>query len=394
MTLAVGIAMLTSGCRWALDLEEFSRDPGDGDCAWTAQWEPFHFDPCDLDIPTGPAIMSANSIYRIDTSVNEPALTDEMDAELENVTIQIVTPDAGGPEAVLLVFESLTIEKDATLRAVSGSTATARPLIIVALSDIAVAGVIDVSSDRSPLTLGAGGTGPHCSGGATGSNGGAGPATGGGGGGGFGGTGGAGGRVALSGGRGGSQVDNPPDTVRGGCRGGHGKDPGGMDIDYGVGGGAVQLSAGGRILVSGLIDAGGSGGTGANMVALAGGGGGGSGGYIGFDAPTVVFLADGVVVANGGGGGGGAPDNPSSPAESGKDGQQLPVAADGGGGTGVARGGDGGHGPVPNGLGGEEPQDGGKGGGGGGVGYIVIAEDVEFDNTSGAHTSPTPHEFL
>ena len=72
----------------------------------------------------------------------------------------------------------------------------------------------------------------------------------------------------------------------------------------GGGGGALQITAGERISVPGLINAGGGGGqAGENIWGNSGAGGGGSGGAILLEAPAVTVT--GKLDANGGGGGGG-----------------------------------------------------------------------------------------
>jgi hypothetical protein len=88
--------------------------------------------------------------------------------------------------------------------------------------------------------------------------------------------------------------------LHGGMRGRNGGTPGG-----GGGGGALQITAGERIDVNGVIDAGGGGGTtGTSSNETCGGSGGGSGGAILLEAP--IINVPGFVAANGGGGGGGA----------------------------------------------------------------------------------------
>lgn len=72
----------------------------------------------------------------------------------------------------------------------------------------------------------------------------------------------------------------------------------------GTGGGALQITAGKAISVTGTISAGGGGGRGGGSGGLClGGAGGGAGGALLFEAPTVNLT--GTIAANGGGGGGG-----------------------------------------------------------------------------------------
>ncbi len=164
----------------------------------------------------------------------------------------------------------------------------------------------------------------------------------------------------------------------------------------GGGGGALQITAGERIEVLGVINAGGGGGVpGQSIYASSGGGGGGSGGGILVEAPTVVI--SGTIVANGGGGGGGGGSGGGSGGYGWDAGQTgLPVdptiAAWGGSGNdgsgcplyGYVSGGDGGYGAAGTQaatFGGSSDYDSrcigdvafvGGGGGGGGVGRVRV----------------------
>lgn len=163
------------------------------------------------------------------------------------------------------------------------------------------------------------------------------------------------------------------------CNGTHG----------GGGGGAIQLTAGLRVRISGVISAGGAGGGGGagGTGACAGGAGGGSGGGVLVEAPSVEVT--GTIAANGGGGGGGGSTSLGRPGEGGRAGT-TPAAGgrgDSGGGCpfyGYTNGGWGGDGATqtdPAQTGGPADSisgciDGtvylGAGGGGGGVGRIRI----------------------
>jgi hypothetical protein len=158
----------------------------------------------------------------------------------------------------------------------------------------------------------------------------------------------------------------------------------------GGGGGALQITAGERIDVTGAIDAGGGGGSGGSSSGTClGGAGGGSGGAILIEAPAITV--SGTVSANGGGGGGGGSNNYGG-GSSGWDGPISDLAASGGTGNdgagcplyGYTAGGDGGSGAagmssatagqsydsISGCLGGTEWV--GEGGGGGGVGRIRV----------------------
>lgn len=129
----------------------------------------------------------------------------------------------------------------------------------------------------------------------------------------------------------------------------------------GAGGGAVQLVAADRIEIttSGAINMGGRGGGWF-------GGGGGSGGAILLEGEAVTIA--GTLGANGGGGGGGS----SAGGEDGADGEaSSAAAAGGGGGAGGTPGGAGSAGDTVNGADSTET-DGQAGGGGGGAGRIRI----------------------
>lgn len=118
----------------------------------------------------------------------------------------------------------------------------------------------------------------------------------------FGASAGSGGLPLDAGGVGGkSWGDGSLEPLRGGCRGGTSLNGG----TGGRGGGAIQLSVAGRLLIadSGSITASGGGGRGGPS-RLHGGGGGGSGGAVLLEAGVLIQL--GFVTANGGGGGEGS----------------------------------------------------------------------------------------
>jgi hypothetical protein len=286
-----------------------------------------------------------------------------------------------GSEAALLVMDTLAIADGTTLRLVGS-----RPVILAVYGDAQVFGAIDASA--SGAVPGAGGD-LDCSAG-QGEDGedvpsGELPGSGGGGGGGFGSSGGDGGGSAStpSAGGGSELADLDLSPLRGGCPGGSGGiGDGDAAARGGAGGGALQISASGRLDVSGWITANGGGGE-ATSVFRDGGGGGGSGGAILLEATAVVFDAAALALANGGGGGGGNPTAGALHATPGLDGARSTASATGGDGPYSA--GQGGAG-ASRALDAEDGEDGGQslaqgseaygagGGGGGGRGVIRIRQ--------------------
>ncbi|MEQ8276345.1 MAG: hypothetical protein RMA76_25280 [Deltaproteobacteria bacterium] len=194
---------------------------------------------------------------------------------------------------------------------------------------------------------------------------------GGGGGGGFGTDGAPGGDADDRGGGDGASANGTPELVPllTGCAGGDGNAPGGR------GGGALEISASGSILVRGHVDAFGEGGRGGDRRAA--GGGGGSGGALLLEADVVTV--EGGLFANGAGGGQAGGEDDDDDGEHGDDGAAATSVANGGSAGPGATGGDGATGLVEalagedgrsgaGGSGGDRP----GGGGGGGVGRIRI----------------------
>lgn len=202
-----------------------------------------------------------------------------------------VMREGAGPEVCVVAGRSITIEE--------GETITARgllPLVLVASSELVIAGVIDAAGRTSEGNAPGANTNASalCPTGQTAAD------DGGGAGGSFGERGGAGGKgtdQSAAGGKPGA-IGIPSTAVRGGCSGQAGQNEG---QNAGQGGGAVYLIAGSvRIAPTAIINASGGGGGGA--MNGSGGGGGGSGGLIGIDTRSLVYEG-GVLVANGGGGG-------------------------------------------------------------------------------------------
>jgi hypothetical protein len=341
-------------------------------------FESKHFDACSLPSPGAMALSDGLWIYDTDSGV----LLDPQG----NPTSP---PSVVDGDARILSIDSYTDTTNVFLRVIGS-----RPLIIASWSTIRVDGFIIVRSNSSAgdgLT-GAGANPAVCqasaaSAGESGTDGG-----GGGGGGSFqlaGGMGGGGATmeagITIGGAAGG--VVAVPSVVRGGCagaNGGNGDQPEGGD--GGAGGGAVQLTAFGRITITGFVLAGGEGGGPSGQDS--GGGGGGSGGYIGFEAPEVSIESTATLASNGGAGAGGTYNN-SGTGDGGQDSLSSELAANGGKASVADLSGDGGNGSArdtaaQNGMDGTM---GGGGGGGGGAGYVIVwSSNVAIDG--GAIVSP------
>lgn len=262
-----------------------------------------------------------------------------------------------------------------------------KPLVLIAVDDIFINGVLDVSS-------GVGDTGPDANAAECNSTGiaGVGNVTGGGGGsggsfgskGGNGGTGGGGaGGVATA------AVIAPVAILRGGCPGGLGG-PGTVvtPAEVGPGGGAVYLVARDKIEVNGIINASGAGGS-ATLQGKNGGYGGGSGGMIVFHAGMLDVRTGAKILANGGGGGAGS-GNSSGGAAGSDPNPTDPVTTPAPGGpsatSGAQPGGDGAAGPTAA-MPGSPNTGGGGGAGGGGHGVIRV---LKGGTIPAAVVSPPP----
>lgn len=361
----------------------------DASCEWT--YSPQYFDPCASGnpVPKPPLVLGLSGTYHYDTDLGV----------LQSPAVVIIpTVDTIIDGARVMWVEGFAIAEGATLR-VEGS----RPLIVISTGSIAISGTLDASSywDGIVARTGAGADPDDCpvsppTSGLTcvqhgGSGGGAGA---------FGGDGGGGGEGGdtrdcedginvdgIPGGEGGVALGAAPSVLRGGCAGRDGAQNESGTVDRGragPGGGAVHLTARGSLVVGGVIQAGGAGGT-AGLDNRSGGGGGGSGGFIGLEAHSIEIQQTGVVAANGGGGGGGCDNNPAT---SGESGLADDVAATGGAAQGSGgKGGDGGYRDSPAGEPGE-PAERGGGGGGGGVGYIVFHSPTTPDVHGDAVVSP------
>ena len=196
-----------------------------------------------------------------------------------------------------------------------------------------------------------------------------------------GGSGGNGATLAGSGGPGGVANGNAEIIpLRGGCSGGLGGDFFTGAALGGYGGGAVQLSVAGSLVISGSVSAPGQAGNGANNSndINAGGGGAGSGGAVMLEAGALRLFPTAAITAQGGGGGEG--DGDPQGGEAGDAGQDGHVDNGGvalGGAGNSTRGGNGGNGgvrgtpalPGTNGTS-ASSRNGGGGGGGASVGRV------------------------
>ena len=358
-------------------------------------WKPRHFSACSLPAPLGPLkITGSGAIYDTDRG--------EFLGGAEVLHTSIALPQADGTVARIMSVASFTLEQTARLRVIGSM-----PLVIAVWGDATIAGQIDASSALDGF-IGPGANPNACTVATSGQAGIASKGSGGGGGGGLGGVGGAGGAGDVdndpgrAGGTGGAALPAAMATVtvRGGCPGAEGGalGPGAMAplaatsaARGGAGGGAIQISARGKLVVSGSIHAGGAGGAGGPGLE-AGGGGGGSGGFIGLEGMPVTMT--GSISANGGGGGGGAGSTATTVGNPGANATATNNSA--GGGNQIQCSGAGGNGAAGSTLAGEKPsttsgQFGqatcGGGGGGGGAGVITVRG---FSGTPGNGFSPPP----
>jgi hypothetical protein len=232
-----------------------------------------------------------------------------------------------GPDAVLWgINGSLNLAAAGTITA-HGT----RPLIIAVLGNatitgkiISTAGVDQGCASRSGMdgtagTLGQGGGGAGAAFATKGTN---------------------GGKSTSNGTAGSAQAASGNQTLiplRGGCSGGVGS----SNVAGGLGGGAVQVSATGTVIVNGTISVNGGGGNGGGPPSL-GGGGGGSGGAVLLEGTTVTVNSQGGLYANGGAGG---EAGSLASGQAGASGANNTTAATGGAGMSNC-GGDGGNGGV------------------------------------------------
>jgi hypothetical protein len=247
----------------------------------------------------------------------------------------VVSTQSGGPDLVVLPLEQLLIDAGNTLR-VTGS----RPLVLFVKGTVTIAGNLDVGASAGipgpggdqlcAASAGGDGLGDRNRNGA------------GGGGGGFGTQGGQGGDDSGS-----ESVPGAAGQVRGtsslvpllaGCGGGRGG--GSCAGTPGAGGGALQITAGGALVVRGVLRA--DGGDGAEGCSNdAGGTGAGSGGGLLLEADSIDVTGATITAKGGTGGEGQSGRDPgegaSSAAEVGGEGDEGSGSGGGGGGGGFGR---------------------------------------------------------
>ncbi len=327
-------------------------------------------DPLDDDGGTGsPVCHGGGGLLEICLAdpVDDLDLSGTIDTDSSPLCATDVT--SGGTGVCVVAGHAISIAQNATVDG-DGS----RPLVLVSLTTITIAGTLDAASHRFGESSSNRGPGFDFAGctqlARPGSQGG-----------------GGGGSFIGLGGAGGDPGPNPAgatmaaDTLHGGCPGADGgPSNGGRN---GVGGGAVYLIADGAIEIGGTINASGSSGAAPEDNSVGGGGGGGSGGMIGLAAPDVTI--GGTVFANGGGGGEGGASG--SQASSGKDPSQGGPGTGGSGGAG-GDGGDGAGGATLVGGAGGAGTAGTIGGGGGGGGAGAIRVFGSLTNTG--VVSPPP----
>ena len=369
--------VMLSACGFSSELPGQLPEAGadaSGPCTmWT--FTPADFAPCAIPPPAAPPALGAG-MYEIDSDTG--MLTGAVTAQLPYAVV--------GSVGVVSLTE-LTVAANVTLRA-KGT----RPLVIASWSMLTVHGTVDVSS-RAGEMAGAGASSDACDASAGGEGKAGVDGDGGGGGGGFGNAGGLGGNgdaIANSGGTAGV-MRGLPQILDGGCPGGNaGPGADGTPGKGGASGGAIALVAKDKLIVDGVVHAGGAGGTG-GVQGQTGGGGGGSGGMIRLEAAMVELAAAGTLAANGGQGGGGC-DNGT--ADAGADGAADAIAANAGDnseGAGTP-GGAGGWKTTTTGANATQSNDGG-GGGGGGVGYIVVKGHTSATGIMEITSSPTAIVF-
>lgn len=373
------------GCAWQVTAD--AACPGgfctaEGQCKAPFAYTPSNFNPLDYGpaVRQGPYTLNCGTVT-FDTTPG--AANGNWCGQAAPSAIAVTL--SNGQQAAVLALKGLTLSGNSNVLRLIGT----RPVILAVYGDVGIAGTIDAAGTGA--APGAGGD-QACTGstGAPGSNG---TRGGGGGGGGFGTVGGGGGDGygGSAGGHAGNiggQATLVP--LQGGCSGGAGGRNGGAG---GGAGGAVQISASGKLTVTGRVHAGGGGGSGAQQSA-SGGGGGGSGGAILFEGLQIEIGNGAIVAANGGGGGEGK--GPTNVGEfdgvSGTDGHATTPSPAAGGQGGTNRGGDGGEGayatasPARDGQPGVEylGDTGAGGGGGGGAGRIRVNAGQSCTVASGA----------
>jgi hypothetical protein len=369
----IAVLVLVGGCRQILGIDDLTANldaPVDSvvesdapDDARTCGWDALNIDSCAVPPGTDVVVVTGAMVY-VDGALDGTPLPSMTVMQIDGSMIQVAS------------LASLEI-------AAGGSITVMFPTMVVfaVAGDVRIAGTIDVAARvlRDTETIGCSaqdGTGPDSG-------------HGGGGNGTAGGDGGRDGATGLSGGNGGAALPGPLVPLHAGC-------PGHVETAaYGDGGGALEITAGGAIVVEStatISATGQNGGRGIATEGMRGGHGGGSGGSILLDGETISFA--GIACATGGGGGGGA--GASADGEIGEFG-----ACDGKPALGGVAGGNGGGGGSGGGAP-DAPGDGddgfittnsGGGGGGGAAGKIRLRGRSALDIALDAKIYPAPMMF-
>lgn len=321
-------------------------------------------------------------------SLTAPNVTIATDSVLDT-TARTITIGSGAPTPLtnlihsgeLAVWSVGSFKLDIAVRLTLKGT---RALVIVASKDVTLDGHVAAFGDKDAPGVGGAAAASGAGKGANGAKPNSGDASGGGGAG-HATAGGAGGtKGAAPGGAAGAAVNANDALLAGGSGGGHGGGFGSAICSDatrgrgGVGGGAIQISAVGKIVLSGTggIDVGGGGGAGGckdnGTDRYRGGGGGGAGGLVVFESVGGIQIDLGAqIAASGGAGGEGGTSN-----KMGGDGQSGPFPAAVAQGGNLNSGGRGGNGGTGAGSTATTPEPGvandSAGGGGGSAGRVFL----------------------
>jgi len=364
---AVWLVLAAAGCNQVLGVTDpHLRDGGAGDDATDGSaacagdgfgYKISNVASCDIPAATGGLVLA-------NATIDTTAGTITVDAAEPLADSTVVAQAGGGPQVRVVSVTDFRIPPGITVRVVGQYG-----LVVVVRGSAAIDGQLLASADHTTPAAGSR-SAALCSGsaGTPGTLSAGSPSSSGGGGGGHGGDGALGGAAMsfiggaiLPGGPGGIADTNLPlQPLRGGC-------PGGGDARGAPasGGGAIQISASGRIDLSGTIAAAGGGAVAGDTTVSASAGG--SGGGILLEAGTIAMTAGAAVTANGGAGADGSGTAAACSGENGHPGDAIPAA--GGSCSADVSGGAGGAGGTPA-HGGDSGLRGT--GGGGAVGRIAI----------------------
>ena len=384
-----GLALVLTGCGFTGSFGSDAADPGPPtDAAVTAiDAPPGPGSGSDAPVDGKPEPLCIGTFVRVCVDPPQAALALSTQRIDTSGSTMCATYTSTPPTDACVITGTQIVIPERTVVTVVGR----RPLILLSTRDLTISGTLDAAShpDR---------TGPAADTGSCAINF-TDPTTnrsGGGWGGSFGGAGGNGGKSP----RGVGGVAPSLVTVTaltGGCAGGNGANNffGFSAGDGGRSGGAVLLIAAQAVLVDGVVDASGRGGSPGNggLGTGGGGGGGGSGGMIVLDAATVGV--PGACFANGGGGGEGGNSTSGHAGSESPEPDTVGAGGTGGNSTGGTGGagafGDTGASPGRNGSSASPlPGNGGGGGAGGGAGVIKVFAPAQSDTDDKGHVAPPP----